>query len=103
MRLITVIGLVFMVMLITSMAYAEGDASKGKQVYMANCIACHNPDPSKDGAVGPAVKGSSRDLIFYRVTKAEYPPGYKPKRDTKLMMKLEMLAPNVDDLAAFLK
>ena len=26
-------------------------AEQGRKVYMANCIACHNSDPAKDGAV----------------------------------------------------
>ena len=44
-------------------AMAAGSAAKGKQVYMANCIACHNVNPSKPGARGPELKGSSKALV----------------------------------------
>ena len=103
MKLINMIGLVSLAMLISSTAWAAGDAGKGKQSYMANCIACHNPDPAKDGAVGPAIKGSSAELVKMRVLEAKYPAGYKPKRDTNLMPPLPHLAGNIDDLVAFLK
>ena len=84
-------------------AQAAGDKGKGQGAYMANCIACHNMDPAKDGAVGPAIKGASRELIEARVIKAVYPAGYKPKRTTKLMPPMPHLAGSIDDLAAFLK
>jgi len=79
-----------------------GDAAKGRQVWLAQCIACHNADPSKDGAIGPAVKGSSRELVEARVLRAAYPPGYKPKRETKVMPARPDLVAAVPDLAAFL-
>lgn len=78
-------------------------AERGRLVYLGNCIACHNADPAKSGAVGPSVKGSSRDLIEARVTRAGYPPGYTPKRETKLMIPLPQLTEKVDDLAAYLQ
>jgi mono/diheme cytochrome c family protein len=85
-----------------SRVVAAGSAEKGKQVWLGQCIACHNPDPTKDGPVGPAVKGSSRDLLEARVVRAEYPAGYTPKRPTKVMPPRPDLAPSVSDLAAYL-
>ena len=64
-------------------AMAAGSAAKGKQVYMANCIACHNVNPAKAGALGPELKGSSKALVSARVLSGKYPKGYKPKRATK--------------------
>ncbi len=80
-----------------------GPAARGKQVYLAQCIACHNSDPARDGPLGPAVKGSSRELLEARVVRGAYPPGYKPKRGTAIMKPLPQLASTIDDLAAFLK
>ena len=37
-------------------------AERGRQVYLAHCVACHNSDPAQPGPVGPPVKGSSRAL-----------------------------------------
>jgi mono/diheme cytochrome c family protein len=78
-------------------------AERGHQVYLANCIACHNADPSKPGPVGPAVMGSSRELIEARVVRAEYPPGYTPKRTTHIMVVMPQVADKVDELAAYLR
>lgn len=81
----------------------EARADRGKLVYQTHCTACHNADPSKLGPRGPAVRGSSRELIEARVLRAEYPPGYTPKSDSKLMPALPHLAGAVDDLAAYLE
>jgi mono/diheme cytochrome c family protein len=77
-------------------------AQRGKQVYLSNCILCHNPDPTKPGSQGPAIAGSSRELVEARVVHAAYPPGYTPQRTTKAMVALPHLASRVDDLTAFL-
>ena len=79
-----------------------GDAQRGKAVYLANCIACHNNDPSRDGPIGPAVKGSSRELVEARVLRAAYPAGYTPKRKTAAMPPQPYLKSAVPDLVAFL-
>jgi mono/diheme cytochrome c family protein len=77
-------------------------AQRGKDVYIANCIACHNADPSKAGTIGPAVKGSSLELIKARVLSASYPEGYKPQRDTKLMLALPHLDSEISAIYTFL-
>jgi len=78
-------------------------AERGRRVYSVTCTTCHNPDPSKPGAIGPAIRGSSRALIEARVLRAGYPPGYEPQRKSKLMPAMPHLAGSIDDLAAFLK
>ena len=55
-------------------------AQDGKRVYNNVCIACHNGDPSVDGALGPAIAGASQELLHARVVEGVYPPGYEPKR-----------------------
>lgn len=80
----------------------EALVERGRRVYQSNCIACHAPDPSVSGALGPDIAGSSRALIEARVLRAEYPPGYKPKRDTKIMIALPHLANDIDALYAYL-
>lgn len=77
-------------------------ALKGRNSFMANCTACHNINPKLDGSVGPAIYGSSYELILARVTKAEYPQGYKPKRSSKLMPAMPHLEGDVKALDAFL-
>lgn len=105
-------SLVFLVFLIFSACTKDskppaktaegGDARRGRGIYLANCAACHNIDPSKDGPVGPAIKGASRALIEARVLRASYPPGYTPKRKTSTMPAQPYLKSAIPDLAAFL-
>jgi mono/diheme cytochrome c family protein len=80
---------------------ADGNA-KGRVLYAANCTACHNPDPSKDGSLGPALKGSPLELVQARVLRGEYPPGYSPKRQTRIMQKLPLTEEDVAAIHAFL-
>ena len=74
----------------------------GRSVYNANCIACHSVDPTQDGALGPAVAGSSLTLLEARVLRAEYPEGYEPNRKTRVMVALPHLEPRLPELAAYL-
>src|SRR5439155_16391912 len=79
------------------------DWERGRAVFVANCVACHNSDPSKDGPLGPAIKGSSKELIEARVVRGSYPPNYKPKRNTKVMPTFPYLAPEIPSLVAYLR
>ena len=62
------------------------EAQRGKAVYLNVCIACHNADPTVDGSLGPAVAGASVALLEAKVLRAEYPPGYTPKRPGSVTM-----------------
>ena len=76
---------------------------KGRQVYQAYCTSCHASNPARDGPVGPAVKGTSRELLEARVLHGTYPPGYSPKRASSVMQPMPNLAADIPDLAAFLR
>ena len=78
-------------------------AERGRQVYLAQCTACHSGDPSQAGSVGPPVKGSPREVLEAKVLRGEYPPGYTPKRPTKVMVPLPALAPDIAALADYLR
>jgi mono/diheme cytochrome c family protein len=77
-------------------------AKRGAGVYAGNCTACHNPDPTQDGTLGPAIAGSSMELLEARVVQGKYPEGYTPKRDTAVMMPLAYLEPELPALHAYL-
>jgi mono/diheme cytochrome c family protein len=79
------------------------DAARGRTAYVTWCVACHGPDPSVDGPIGPAIRGSSAELLRARVIDASYPPGYVPKRDTRLMIPVPQAAPSLADLEAYLR
>jgi mono/diheme cytochrome c family protein len=78
-------------------------AERGRQVYLGQCVACHAPDPTQRGPLGPPVKGSPRALLEAKVLRGSYPDGYTPKQNTKLMQPLPNLAASLDDLAAYLQ
>ena len=78
-------------------------AERGRQVYLAQCVACHAMDPSKPGPVGPPVKGASRELLEAKVLRGSYPPGYKPKRPTAVMPPQPQVANDLPALEAYLK
>jgi mono/diheme cytochrome c family protein len=75
---------------------------QGRRTYLANCVMCHNADPTKPGGVGPEVAGASRELLEARIMRAGYPPGYEPKRQTRAMVALPHLEPKIGALAAYL-
>lgn len=78
------------------------DVKRGRAVFLANCVACHNNDPSRDGPIGPAIRGSSRELLLARVLSTNYPPNYRPKRPTKIMPQFPFLKDEIPYLAAYL-
>jgi len=77
-------------------------SARGRGVYLSNCIACHSQDPKKNGSLGPALYGSSKELIEARVLRGEYPPGYKPKRNTHVMVALPHLKNDIEAIHAYL-
>jgi mono/diheme cytochrome c family protein len=78
-------------------------AERGRQVYLAHCIACHNTDPAQPGPVGPPLKGAPRELLEAKTLKGTYPPGYTPKRPTQIMTPIPAVAPDIAALADYLR
>jgi mono/diheme cytochrome c family protein len=76
---------------------------RGQTLYTLHCASCHNPgDPKRDGGIGPAVAGSSLELLEARVLRGEYPAGYTPKRATRIMPRLPVAPEDVKALHAYL-
>lgn len=71
-------------------------------MYQSNCTACHAPDPRVAGSLGPEIAKSPLELVQSRVLKADYPPGYTPKRKSKIMQPLPQLKDDIPALHAYL-
>jgi len=82
---------------------ADTAKARGERVYKNVCATCHGASPTEVGTVGPAIAGSSEELIEAKLVHNSYPPGYDPKRNTKLMAPMPHLAGAVPDLAAYLQ
>ena len=77
--------------------------SRGRTVYMTTCVVCHHTNPKLVGPTGPAIEGSSIELIKAKLLKGGYPEGYKAKRSTHLMPTfIEEHKDDVDAIHAFL-
>ena len=78
------------------------DIEKGRMVYFANCVSCHNNNPRKPGSIGPEVYGVSIDVLTQKIVSGKYPENYKPKRTSKIMPSLPHLNKEILNLHAFI-
>ena len=78
------------------------DPEKGKVVYYANCISCHNYNPKKPGSIGPQIYKSSKELLSNKINFGKYPKNYKPIMSTNIMPLLPHLDKEISNLHAFL-
>ena len=78
------------------------DIDKGRMVYFANCVSCHNNNPRKPGSIGPEVYGVSIDVLTQKIVSGKYPENYIPKRTSKIMPSMPHLNNEISNLHAFI-
>ena len=78
------------------------DIEKGRMVYFANCVSCHNNNPKKPGSIGPEVYGASIDVLTQKIVSGKYPENYRPKRTSKIMPSMPHLKKEISNLHAFI-
>ena len=78
------------------------DIEKGRMVYFANCVSCHNNNPKKPGSIGPEVYGVSIDVLTQKIVSGKYPENYRPKRPSKIMPEMPHLNKEISNLHAFI-
>jgi mono/diheme cytochrome c family protein len=88
--------------LFTINSFADDLYFRGKLVYDANCIVCHNSNPKIKGSIGPEIYGSSELLLKKKVLEGKYPDYYTPKRNTNIMPKLPQLSKEIEVLYKYL-
>lgn len=81
--------------------------AKGKTIYVANCLQCHNKDPREKGSIGPAQADTPWEVVKHKVVTGRYPealpPGYTPQRTTKAMRAFPKLEGDLPAIWAYLK
>ena len=78
------------------------DIEKGRMVYFANCVSCHNNNPKMPGSIGPEVYGLPIDVLTQKIVSGKYPENYKPKRPSKIMPSMPHLNKEISNLHAFI-
>ena len=78
------------------------DIEKGRMVYFANCVSCHNNNPKKPGSIGPVVYGVPIDVLTQKIVSGKYPENYRPKRTSKIMPLMPHLNSEISNLYAFI-
>ena len=83
-------------------AALTNDIEKGRTVYFANCVSCHNNNPKKPGSIGPVVYGVPIDVLTEKIVSGKYPENYRPKRTSKIMPLMPHLNSEISNLYAFI-
>lgn len=90
-----------------TLAQDQAILDKGKRVYMANCIQCHNRDPNLKGSLGPEMVDAPLEVMTSKVMTGLYPvvlpAGFVPKRKSKAMRKIPKLQKDVPAIHAWVQ
>lgn len=83
----------FCPLILIQLSFAQTpELDKGRRAYISVCIQCHNKDPNLKGSIGPELVDAPFEVMQHKVKTGRYPdilpPGFVPKRKTKLMRPL---------------
>ena len=91
----------------TLLAQDQAFLDKGKRLYMANCIQCHNRDPNLKGSLGPELIDAPLEVMTSKVMTGLYPAvlpaGFVPKRKSKAMKKIPKLQNDIPAIHAWVQ
>lgn len=83
------------------------ELDKGKRLYMANCLQCHNRDPNIKGSIGPEVVDAPLEIMTSKIMTGKYPEvlpdGFVPKRKTKAMRAIPKLKDDIPAIWAWVQ
>jgi mono/diheme cytochrome c family protein len=93
--------------LLFSQAYANPSIEKGRKLYIANCIRCHNKDPNLKGSIGPEIVDAPYEVMYSKIMTGKYPQplpkGFIPKRKSSAMAKLPKLKDDIPSIWAYVQ
>jgi mono/diheme cytochrome c family protein len=85
----------------------QATLDKGKRLYLSNCIQCHNKDPNLKGSLGPELVDAPLEIVYAKVMTGVYPaklpPGFVPKRSSKVMRKIPKLEKDIPAIHAWIQ
>lgn len=80
---------------------------KGRKLYVANCIRCHNKDPNLKGSIGPEVTDAPLEVMYSKVMTGKYPvnlpKGFVPKRKSRAMQAIPKLKNDIPAIWAYVQ
>lgn len=80
---------------------------KGRVLYIANCIRCHNKDPNTKGSIGPEIVDAPYDVFYSKIMTGRYPDplptGFVPKRKSRAMQALPKLKNDIPFLYSYVQ
>lgn len=92
---------------ITISLNAFPDLEKGKRLYNANCLQCHNKNPGLKGSLEPELIDTPLEVMTIKVTTGRYPVkfpvGYVPKRKTKVMRAFPLLKDDINSIRTYIQ
>ena len=101
------LGALLGLLLLNQIAFAEVSISRGKLLYLSNCIQCHNKDPNLKGPIGPEMIDAPLDVMTSKVMTGKYPaqlpPGFLPKRKTTAMRAITKLKNDIPSIHAWVQ
>jgi mono/diheme cytochrome c family protein len=81
--------------------------ARGKKVYMAVCIQCHNKDPNIKGPIGPEMVDAPIEVMTSKVMTSNYPnplpSGFVPKRKSHAMRAFPKLQADIPYIHAWVQ
>ena len=80
---------------------------KGRKLYVANCIRCHNKDPNLRGSIGPELTDAPLEVMYSKVMTGKYPvnlpKGFVPKRKSSAMQAIPKLKNDIPAIWAYVQ
>ncbi len=105
--MVNLLGALLGSLLFTQTVLADAVTDKGRRLYLSNCISCHNKDPNTKGAIGPEIVDAPIEVMTSKILTGVYPdplpPGFVPKRKTKLMRKIPQLKNDIPAIFAWVQ
>src|SRR5690606_2753014 len=87
------------IILASEKAFSDPEIDRGRRLYLANCLQCHNRDPGLKGSIGPEMTDAPLDVMTSKIMTGKYPEilpqGFVPKRKTRAMRPIPKLKEDI--------